>query len=351
MAEASGRVLPELDRANEFFWTSGEDGVLRFQRCIRRAESCATPRPRCAPTATPPRWTAADGLGPRHGRRVHGQRAPVAARASAAVRDRDRRHRGGRPRPPHHQHRRTCDRRRRVHRACRSRCGSSTHDDVWIPLFEPTGEPEQGPVPAPTTEIHDARPCRWRRDKFEDKVAISGHRACRARPAAHARPARRSRSRPPSARSPTPGSRVDDIDGLSTYPGGVLGGGIPRAASPRWRTRCGYGPRGSTAGSRRPGQAGSVDRGDARGRRRPVQARPVLPHRVGGDVRRQAARGDERCARQLGAIVPWAYRIGGDMQWRIPYGASSAANWIGMKASAALAPLRHDPRDARLRSR
>ena len=35
------------------------------------------------------------------------------------------------------------------------------------------------------------------------------------------------------------------------------------------------------------------------------------------------------------AIVPQgSNRVGGDMQWRLPYGASSAANWIGMLASA-----------------
>jgi acetyl-CoA acetyltransferase len=35
------------------------------------------------------------------------------------------------------------------------------------------------------------------------------------------------------------------------------------------------------------------------------------------------------------AIVPLgSNRVGGDMQWRLPYGASSAANWIGMLASA-----------------
>jgi acetyl-CoA acetyltransferase len=35
------------------------------------------------------------------------------------------------------------------------------------------------------------------------------------------------------------------------------------------------------------------------------------------------------------AIVPMgSNRIGGDMQWRVPFGASSAANWIAMNASA-----------------
>ncbi len=29
------RVLPELDLANTAFWTSGEDGTLRFEQCLR----------------------------------------------------------------------------------------------------------------------------------------------------------------------------------------------------------------------------------------------------------------------------------------------------------------------------
>jgi len=41
------RLLPRLDDENRFFWTSGADGLLRFQRC----GSCRTlvhpPAPRC----------------------------------------------------------------------------------------------------------------------------------------------------------------------------------------------------------------------------------------------------------------------------------------------------------------
>lgn len=41
------RLLPRLDQENEFFWTSGADGHLRFLRC----EQCRTyvhpPAPRC----------------------------------------------------------------------------------------------------------------------------------------------------------------------------------------------------------------------------------------------------------------------------------------------------------------
>ena len=33
VSETSGRVLPELTELNDFFWKSGADGTLRFQRC------------------------------------------------------------------------------------------------------------------------------------------------------------------------------------------------------------------------------------------------------------------------------------------------------------------------------
>src|SRR5690242_13322240 len=38
VAESSGRLLPELTGNNEFFWKSGEDGKLRFQRCAECGE-------------------------------------------------------------------------------------------------------------------------------------------------------------------------------------------------------------------------------------------------------------------------------------------------------------------------
>jgi len=33
MTDPIFRVLPSLDEVNAFFWTSGEDGTLRFLRC------------------------------------------------------------------------------------------------------------------------------------------------------------------------------------------------------------------------------------------------------------------------------------------------------------------------------
>jgi len=41
------RLLPRLDDANRFFWTSGEDGRLRFLRCHGCAMYVHPPVPRC----------------------------------------------------------------------------------------------------------------------------------------------------------------------------------------------------------------------------------------------------------------------------------------------------------------
>ena len=41
------RVRPALDESNEFFWTSGADGSLRFQRCGACGYFLHPPGPRC----------------------------------------------------------------------------------------------------------------------------------------------------------------------------------------------------------------------------------------------------------------------------------------------------------------
>ena len=51
------RLLPRLDDAHRFFWTSGEDGKLRFQRCGRCRHYVHPPAPRCP-------YCLADSLAP-----------------------------------------------------------------------------------------------------------------------------------------------------------------------------------------------------------------------------------------------------------------------------------------------
>lgn len=47
MTEAPFRVRPALDKTNDFFWTSGADGVLRFLRCRACGYHLHPPSPRC----------------------------------------------------------------------------------------------------------------------------------------------------------------------------------------------------------------------------------------------------------------------------------------------------------------
>ena len=47
MPELPFRVQPALDESNRFFWTSGEDGQLRFLRCQACGYYLHPPLPRC----------------------------------------------------------------------------------------------------------------------------------------------------------------------------------------------------------------------------------------------------------------------------------------------------------------
>lgn len=47
MGDGAFRVLPRLDAENEFFWTSGSDGQLRFLRCSQCAYLVHPPAPVC----------------------------------------------------------------------------------------------------------------------------------------------------------------------------------------------------------------------------------------------------------------------------------------------------------------
>lgn len=53
MSDAPFRVLPALDVQNEFFWTSGREGVLQILRCQDCGHYLHPPSPRC-----PECWSA-----------------------------------------------------------------------------------------------------------------------------------------------------------------------------------------------------------------------------------------------------------------------------------------------------
>ena len=191
------------------------------------------------------------------------------------------------------------------------------HEDVWLPLFAPTGEPRRlDPVADPSALHPDLR------------SAPTGSSTARCCPASGARPSVAGCMVDPLSLTvdacleavADAGLELEDIDGLSTYPGaGRHGhergrghrGGRGAAPPPDLDQRRGRAPRPGRSGHRR--HAGRVLRS--------LPARPVLPHGVGVDLRRPRP---GRCRRRPGSSGPGA--------WRAPFGAMSAANWIAMNA-------------------
>ncbi len=209
------RPLPELTPATEWFWTSGADGRLRIQRCTDCASLVHPPVPICPvcrsrswepaivsgratvigftvnqhqwhPAFEPPYVIAVVGLVEDPTVRlttmiVGCAPAEVSIGQDVAVR---------------FEH----------------------HDDVWLPLFEPTGRPSTGnpvaePVhPVPRRPLDD--------DRFEHRSVLSG--------VGRSALGRRLMVDPLSLTVDAcleavadAGLELGDIDGLSTYPGAV----------------------------------------------------------------------------------------------------------------------------------
>ena len=194
--------------------------------------------------------------------------------------------------------------------------------DVWFPLFEPTREAESGPLPEPEPVQPFVRPMACP-EKFEERVAITGIGMSQV--------GRRLMVDPLSLTVDAcleavddAGLRLEDIDGLSTYPGGQSGpygeGGIT-AVEEALRLR----PTWFNGGVESAGQTGSVVAAMLA-----VAAglcRHVLCFRtVWTTTYKELGRASQ--------IMDPQDRITDDMMvWRVPFGASSAANWIAMQAS------------------
>jgi acetyl-CoA acetyltransferase len=189
--------------------------------------------------------------------------------------------------------------------------------DVWLPLFEPTGgadapdrvgEPE---LPSPRPALTDQR--------FEHQAVLSG--------IGRSALGRRLLVDPMSltvdactAAVADAGLDLDDIDGLSTYPGaagmGMSEGGVTAVEEalrlhPTW----------INGGGDLPGPGGSIIAAMlavASG-----LCRHVLCFRTVWESSFAA----------LGLAAGGGGRVSGWHQWQAPFGAMSAANWIGMNAN------------------
>ena len=331
MTDASGRVLPELTELTDFFWKSGEDGKLRFQRCSECGELRHPPSAVC-PYCRSHEWAPAEvsGRAVVAGFTLNEQMwipsfPPPYLIAIVAIEEDDR------IRLTTNLVNVEAD---DVFVGMKVQVRFEHTEDVWVPLFEPTGETDKGPFPAADPSIHDARPMPKAGDKFEDKVAITGIGLSRI--------GRRLMTDPvvlaveaAEAAIADAGLTRADIDGLTTYPGGMLGGGMSEGGIYALEDALRVRPSWINGGLETPGQGGAVIAAML------AVAGGLCKHVLCIRTVWEATYAAEQRAKFSGApgsssaIVPTGgARIGGDMQWRVPFGASSAANWIAMQASA-----------------
>lgn len=308
------RLLPELTPANAWFWTGGADGRLRIQGCAECATLVHPPVPIC-PRCRSRKWepSVVSGRGVVAGYTVNahpwlpGFDPPYVVAIVALEEDPDVRLTTNIV---------GCDP-GDVHIGQEVAVRFEQHEDVWLPLFEPTGVTKANPVgepalPAPRPPLRD--------DRFEHRAVLSG--------IGRSRIGRRLMVDPLSLTVDAclqaigdAGLEPGDIDGLSTYPGeagmGMSEGGVSAVEEalrlhPTW----------INGGGELPGPGGAV-----------IAA--ILA--VAGGLCRHVL-----CFRtvwestfaKLGLARGGGLRMSSAMmQWRAPFGAMSAANWIGMNAN------------------
>lgn len=257
-APRSGRPLPLLSLDTEFFWTSGADGRLRIQECRACSALIHPPQPIC-------RYCRGRELAPRP---VSG----TAILASFTVN-----HRFGLPGLPAPYVVATValeeDQRVRLTTnivgcdpaeltlGMRLEVVFQQDGDVWLPLFRPTAR-QPGPAPLPVDEIAPDQFGRHvspvlRRAKFEDSVALTGIGMSRIG---------RRLMEPPLALTvdacaqavADAGLTLDDIDGLSSYPGGGNLGGFGEGGVTALEAALGIRPTWHNGGIETFGPGGSV---------------------------------------------------------------------------------------------
>ena len=315
------RPLPELTPANEWFWTSGADGTLRIQGCTDCGQLVHPPVPicpYCRSRSSKP--TAVSGRGTVVGYTVNAHRwlpdfDPPYVIANVALAEDPR------------VHLTTnivgCDP-SEVGIGQEVAVRFEQQEDVWLPLFELTGELD--PVDRVTEPERPLPRAPLGAERFEHRAVLSGigrstfGRRLMVDPLALAVDA----SLEAIADA---GLTLDDIDGLSTYPG-AAGGGMSEGGASAIEEALRIHPTWINGGGDLPGPGGSVIAAAmavASG-----LCRHVLCFRTVWEstfaVLAARGQGDPGGTR--------AERVSGPFrEWRAPFGAMSAANWIGMNAN------------------
>ena len=316
------RPLPALGTDATPFWTGGAEGVLRLPRCPA-CEVLLHPSQVICPTCLGSDlvWTAVDGRAVVVGCTVNVQMwiptfpppyvlaivelhtAPGVRLTTNVV---------GCPVEE-------------VHVGQRVRVTFVQQDDVWLPLFEPEPGSE---IPVPAVPAPDPRPRPMvSTSKYEDRVALTGiglsdvgRRLMRTPLSLTVEACRNAVA--------DAGLTMDDIDGLSTYPGGAVSGGIGEGGIPSVEEALRIRPTWHNGTMETPGQLGSVAAAMlavASGLCRHVLCFRTVWEATNTELMRNGT------LRPSG--MGMGGRISGDMQWRIPFGGASAAPWIAMYAS------------------
>ncbi len=311
------RPLPELTPASEWFWRSGADGKLRIQGCADCGQLVHPPVPicpRCRSRSSAP--VEVSGRGTVVGVTVNVQpflpgfdlEPPYVIANVAIEEDADVRLTTNVV---------GCDP-AEVHIDQEVAVTFEQHGEVWLPLFTPTGGADT-PGRVPEVRLPAPRPAPSP-DRFEHRSVLSG--------IGRAGLGRRLMVDPLSltvdaclAAVADAGLTLDDIDGLSTYPGMSAGAGMSEGGITAVEEALRIHPTWTNGGGDLPGPGGSV-------------------------IAAMLAVASGLCKHVLCFRTVWesTYRalglghLGGRvsgslMEWRAPFGAMSAANWIGMNAT------------------
>jgi acetyl-CoA acetyltransferase/uncharacterized OB-fold protein len=319
-ALTANRPLPELTPWNRPFWTGGADGELRLPRCPNGhfSHPAATVCGQCAEDVV--EWVAVAPEATVIGATVNHQMfrpgfdppytlAVVALDADPAVRLTTNLVGLGTEEP-------------RVGQRVRVRFHQQ--DDVWFPLFAPIDEPDTsitGLVPEPVVVTRAPVSA----ERFEHKVAITGigmsqvgRRLLRAPLSLTIEACREAIA--------DAGLSPSDIDGLSTWPGAMSGaGGFTEGGTTVLEEALHVHPTWHNSGIETAGQAGSI-----------INAMLAVATGLCRHVLcfRTVWEGTYTQYLRTGELAPPSGgRLSGDFAWRYPFGAASAANWIGMQAS------------------
>ncbi|WP_216893053.1 thiolase C-terminal domain-containing protein [Nocardia alni] len=258
MADESGRPLPLLTLDNEFFWTSGADGVLRIQECNSCAALIHPPQPVCRYCRGHDMGVReVSGLGTLVGFTINqrfsgpGLKAPYVIAQVALADD---------PRVRLTTNVIDADFDSLV-LGMRLEVVFQADGDVWLPLFRPVAEQPE-PEPLPVDEIAPERFGEYvrpmiRTDKFEDRAAFTGIGMSDIGRRLMVPPLQLTVQACERAVADA-GLTMDDIDGLATYPGGGNVGGFGEGGVTALEAALGLRPTWYNGGMETFGPGGSV---------------------------------------------------------------------------------------------